>query len=98
MTAVSAQTPELKKLLTIENKRGGRLQIRADTRWGHEGEFQVVGTDSRGRHTRMAGTEAFLVSQVLDWDTFRPPGTPSMLDPDVIRAKYRDAQLRGQAG
>jgi hypothetical protein len=96
MTAVSAQTPKLKKLLTIENKRGGRLQIRADTRWRHEGEFQVVGTDSRGRHVRMAGTEAFLVAQVLDFDTFRPAGTPSMLDPDVIRAKYRDAQLRGQ--
>lgn len=96
MTAASAQTPELKKLLTIENKRGGRLQIRADTRWGHEGEFMVVGTDSRGRHTRMAGTEAFLVAQVLDFDTFRPEGTPSMLDPDVIRAKYRDARLGGQ--
>ena len=96
MTAASAQTPELKKLLTIENKRGGRLQIRADTRWGHEGEFMVVGTDSRGRHTRMAGTEDFLCDMVRDWRQFRPEGTPSMLDPDVIRAKYRDAQLRGQ--
>jgi hypothetical protein len=94
---MSKDAPELKKLLTIENKRGGHLSIRANTRKPEEGPFMVTGTDSRGRNTRMVGDEAFLLKWINDWPQFRPEGTPSLLDPEVIRARLRAQRLGEQA-
>ncbi len=95
--SASKDAPELRKLIQIENKRGARLSIRANTRWPEEGPFMVVGTDSRRRNTRMVGDEAFLLKWINDWPQFRPEGVLSLMDPDRIRAMRRAGELGEQA-
>jgi hypothetical protein len=89
MTAASAQTPQLKALLTTYNKRGARLQVRLNEKWPERGPYFVIGSDEKGRRVRMVGTEEFLCRMMRDMIDNR-----SLPDPEEVRAR----RFREQTG
>jgi hypothetical protein len=77
VTAVPrTEAPELRSLISIENKRGGRLQVRVNTRKPEEGPLMVSGYDSRRRSTLMVGDEEFLCRMMRSWSQFAENQTP----------------------
>ena len=60
----------LRALVRQENARGGRLQVRVNTRAPEDGPWMLIGNDSRNRRIRAAGTEAFLIDMMRSWRQF----------------------------